>query len=345
MTIGIFVGKFLMLHQGHIHAINTAYTQCDKLYVIVCHSQYDNDKYNYYNIKPTPYQQRVTWLKSIFEEYENITILSHKEDHIMPYPHGWKKWSKSIHKLIEEHIDIYFTSSYEDKDNIEKYFPDTKLGMLDHERKEYPISSTTIMKEGVFKHWKFIPNITKYYYNKKIAIVGTESTGKSTLAKLLATKFNTLWVPEYGRQYIIDNYNGDESRIEKHDYRYIASHHNDIMDLINKFSTNKITIFDTEAITTQYYATLYHDYHDPIVDEIIEKQHFDLFLYLDPDVQWIDDGMRLNPHNRNRNDYILKQLMYEYNISRFNIEHISGTYLERYTKALHFINLLKFKYE
>src|SRR3546814_17926009 len=35
----------------------------------------------------------------------------------------------------------------------------------------------------------------------KVAIIGPESTGKSTLALALARHFNTVWVPEYARYY------------------------------------------------------------------------------------------------------------------------------------------------
>ena len=35
----------------------------------------------------------------------------------------------------------------------------------------------------------------------KIAIVGPESTGKSTISKGLAQHYQTLWVPEYARYY------------------------------------------------------------------------------------------------------------------------------------------------
>src|SRR5438105_15460655 len=36
---------------------------------------------------------------------------------------------------------------------------------------------------------------------KRVAIVGAESTGKTTLAEELARHFDTVWVPEYGREY------------------------------------------------------------------------------------------------------------------------------------------------
>ena len=36
----------------------------------------------------------------------------------------------------------------------------------------------------------------------KVAITGPESTGKSTLAQLLAKEYNTVFNPEYAREYI-----------------------------------------------------------------------------------------------------------------------------------------------
>lgn len=38
---------------------------------------------------------------------------------------------------------------------------------------------------------------------KKIVVIGPESTGKSTLCKQLAAHYQTLWVPEYAREFLI----------------------------------------------------------------------------------------------------------------------------------------------
>ena len=40
---------------------------------------------------------------------------------------------------------------------------------------------------------------------KKIVIIGPESTGKSTLSKQLAEHYNTLWCPEFAREYLLKN--------------------------------------------------------------------------------------------------------------------------------------------
>ncbi len=36
----------------------------------------------------------------------------------------------------------------------------------------------------------------------KIVVLGPESTGKSTLSQKLAAHYNTVWAPEYAREYI-----------------------------------------------------------------------------------------------------------------------------------------------
>jgi nicotinamide riboside kinase len=48
---------------------------------------------------------------------------------------------------------------------------------------------------------------------KKVVVIGPESTGKSTLCKQLAEHFNTLWCPEYAREYLLThgkNYSYDD---------------------------------------------------------------------------------------------------------------------------------------
>ena len=40
---------------------------------------------------------------------------------------------------------------------------------------------------------------------KKIVVIGPESTGKSTLCKQLAQHYNTVWCPEFAREYLLTN--------------------------------------------------------------------------------------------------------------------------------------------
>ena len=40
---------------------------------------------------------------------------------------------------------------------------------------------------------------------KRIVIIGPESTGKSTLCTQLAEHYDTVWCPEYAREYLLKN--------------------------------------------------------------------------------------------------------------------------------------------
>ena len=79
---------------------------------------------------------------------------------------------------------------------------------------------------------------------KKIVVIGPESTGKTTLCKQLANHFNTLFVEEYAREYLLTN--GKEYTHEdliKIAAGQIKKEEDAINNLINTKSTS--TIFTT----------------------------------------------------------------------------------------------------
>lgn len=69
---------------------------------------------------------------------------------------------------------------------------------VDIPRKLVPVSGTKI-REKPLTNWNFISEAAKLFFVKKIALMGPESSGKTTLAAKLARKFDTAWVHEYGR--------------------------------------------------------------------------------------------------------------------------------------------------
>ena len=46
----------------------------------------------------------------------------------------------------------------------------------------------------------------------KVVLFGPESTGKTTLSRQLAKHYNTIWVPEYAREYLQDKWNREQKR-------------------------------------------------------------------------------------------------------------------------------------
>ena len=56
----------------------------------------------------------------------------------------------------------------------------------------------------------------------KIVLFGPESTGKTTLSEQLARYYNTVWVPEYAREYLQAKWNNERKTCEPHDLLPIA---------------------------------------------------------------------------------------------------------------------------
>ena len=129
----------------------------------------------------------------------------------------------------------------------------------------------------------------------KIAITGPESTGKSQLSRELAEHFNTVWVPEYAREYI-DQLDGNYTR---EDILAIAKgqirHECESMKKANKY-----LFCDTELIVTKIWSEVKYGECDPWILKMIEDNKYDLFLLCNIDLAWESDPQREHPHMREK---------------------------------------------
>jgi len=175
-----------------------------------------------------------------------------------------------------------------------------------------------------------LPSFVKPYFVKKIVVIGTESCGKSTLVKNLAKIYNTTFVEELGRR-VCAEIGGPECLTEDV-YRRIAYGHK-LLEHKAVQEANKILFIDTESLVTQYYAGLYNEYKDNLFDEMAKHQDYDLWIYLEPDVGWVDDGQRKHGEDevRGENNRKLKRMLEERGI-QFHI--IKGGFAERLEQSM-----------
>jgi len=128
----------------------------------------------------------------------------------------------------------------------------------------------------------------------KIAIVGPESTGKSSLANQLATHFNTLFVPEYAREYCKDlnrNYTlEDEVNIF---YGQVALENKLIL-----LAKKGLIFCDTMVLTVKIWCDHLFGYTPAEVLDGIKDQNYDLYLLTDIDLPWQEDKLRDFPDLR-----------------------------------------------
>ncbi|MGC9343026.1 MAG: AAA family ATPase [Bacteroidales bacterium] len=125
---------------------------------------------------------------------------------------------------------------------------------------------------------------------KRIVITGPESTGKTNIASYLATKFNSIWIPEYARYYI-------ENLKAKYDYSDIENIARKQVEDYHHYSRNAsgLVIFDTWLIITKVWFQKLYNKYPPWMEESIRNLKIDLYLLCTPDIEWKPDPLRENP--------------------------------------------------
>jgi len=334
---GVFVGKFLPPHRGHLSQIINSATQCEKLYVVVSDNRKTTAKICLDAGLPLMSADlRIKWLSQELQGFEHIQIVLIDETDIPEYPYGWVWWSVYLEKSIEEKIDVIFSGDSEYEQGYKFYFPEADFKLFDYKRERYPISATLI-RENPFKYWDYILGSARPFFAKKVLITGTESCGKTTLTKYLAKIFYTSWSEEVGRNYAGRFLGGNEAIYTDMDFVRIAyMQYEADMDALQK--ANKIVFYDTDAVVTQYYAELYLGKKIPRVDSFIDPTRYDVVLLLAPTVPWIDDGMRFNGEQDKReklNNKLLKMYS-DYGFKKVRV--FTGNYHERLENCIYIVN-------
>lgn len=129
---------------------------------------------------------------------------------------------------------------------------------------------------------------------KKVAIIGPESTGKSELAAFLAERFNTVWVPEYAREYI----NNLDRPYEPQDLIHIAHGQLRLEDETLQKATHGLLICDTDLYVIKVWSLFKYGRVDPQILNLMQTRSYDLYLLTYFDIPWEEDPLREHPDKR-----------------------------------------------
>ncbi|MEQ9297737.1 MAG: ATP-binding protein [Cyclobacteriaceae bacterium] len=128
---------------------------------------------------------------------------------------------------------------------------------------------------------------------KRVAIIGPESTGKSTLAKDLAEALNTTFVPEYARAYIDQL----DRPYQYEDLLAIAQGQAEQEDSWSN-SVNEFLVIDTTLTIIRVWSEHRYGKCDPWILAEEQRRKYDLTLVCDIDLPWEEDPQREHPHLR-----------------------------------------------
>lgn len=160
---------------------------------------------------------------------------------------------------------------------------------------------------------------------KTIAILGGESTGKSTLSAALAEKLNTVFTIEYGRYLWLEK-NG---RFVFEDLLLIGKKQIELEDELAK-RANKYLICDTTPLTTFFYSLHSFGKADPKLERLAEREYDYTFL-CEPDFPFVQDGARTGNEFRMLQDRWYREELAQRNIKYYVLE---GTIDDRIARIL-----------
>lgn len=129
---------------------------------------------------------------------------------------------------------------------------------------------------------------------KKIAIVGPESTGKSTIAVQLAKHYQTVWVPEYARYYCQNLQNPCTLQDEENMFIGQVA----LEEAMLAICTQNIIFCDTTFITVKIWSDEMLGETPQSVLDALPKHPYDFYLLMDIDLPWEDDPLRDFPNQR-----------------------------------------------
>lgn len=277
---GFLLGKFLPPHAGHLHLVREARQRCDALTVLVCTLRRD----------PIPGALRAAWMRELCP---GVNVV-HVDDEVPAYPHEhpdfWNIWTPLLRSRCPDAQVVFSSERYGDE--IAR-----RLGIahvaIDPRREACPVSATAVRADPL-AYWEQLGAPVRAYLTTRVAIVGPESTGKTTLTRQLAGHYGASHVAEYGREHTLAI---GPREITPRDFEIIAAEQLRREEEAARAGTG-LLFCDTEAVVTEAFAALTIGAVPASVSATADRHAYDLYLLLDIDAPWVDDGTRWYPGRR-----------------------------------------------
>jgi HTH-type transcriptional repressor of NAD biosynthesis genes len=317
MTKAFVFGKFLPFHKGHEALISFAMKNCDFLTVLVCCSDKEN----------ILAEIRKSWINKTFITSKNIDVKTF--NYLESELPNTSESSQEVSKIWSEKFKIIFPNYHlvitsEEYGNYVASFMGIKHIAFDIPKQFFPISATAV-RNDIFTNWKFLPDSVKPYFAIKVVVLGTESTGKTTLTQQLAKHFNCSSVNEAGRDLIANS-----NSFEFDDLYLVATEQAKRIDMA-VLEQSPLIIIDTDIHITKSYANFIFDKTLEAESKTYNSNKADLYLYLNNDVGYVQDGTRLSENDRNLLDISHRNILQQHNI---DITEITGDWEQRFDKAV-----------
>jgi HTH-type transcriptional repressor of NAD biosynthesis genes len=307
---GLVVGKFCPLHRGHMLLIDTARAACDELLVI---------SYTKPEFVGCAVEERAHWLATLYPGVRALVIDGATlagmcvrrgiADH-PPIPHN--DADSELHRtfvgwlclrLLATTVDAVYTSEdYGDgfAASLSAIFAAARARpfpvrhvCVDMAREAVPVSGTSVRADPLGAR-AFLADPVYASLVRRVCILGGESSGKTTLARMLAERLETTWAAEYGRELWVEK-NG---RLVFDDMLAIARAQV-ARERTLALDARGWLVCDTSPLTTLFYSREMFGRVDPELDALAARP-YDVVLLCAPDIPFEQDGTRREASFRHR---------------------------------------------
>ena len=303
MRRGLVVGKFMPLHRGHQLLIETALANVDELTVVVYNTNVGEEWE-----KLMPAWKRAGWVSRLYPNIENIVVWpdtlpgDYKEHDDPAYARHYAEELQFLgpftHVFSSEAYGEPFAQAINTIQVEEHYRKTARLGNeprcyhveVDAARNLMPISGT-LLRDKLFEYRAYVDPLVYRSLIQKVVFVGTESTGKSTLAKRMAEEYETMYTSEYGRTLWVQKAsNGIKPSFSdlllvgrtQYEQEQAAALH-----------SNRFLFCDTNAWTTMLWSEMYYNTADQrLIDLARDTMDEYIWILCNNDFGWVDDGTR-----------------------------------------------------
>lgn len=293
--LGLVVGKFSPLHEGHEYLIDQARQHCEQVLVL---------GYSQPEFAGCERARRTEWVHQRFPDVINIQLDEaeiHRRCHergiaYRPLPHNAEAddiQQAYLAWLLAGPIDLQPDAIL----GSEHYLAPTAALLSQHighdvtpvyvdlQRERHPISATQIRQEvHAQRHW-LAPVIYKSFV-PRIVLLGGESCGKTTLAQALAARHDTVWVPEYGRE----RWDMQGGLLSLDDLLDIGREQTAREEALH-LKARRFLFCDTSPLTTLGYAGWMFGQQPKALLDMAERR-YDLAILCHPDFTFVQDGTR-----------------------------------------------------
>ena len=284
MRRGLTLGKFAPFHRGHQMLVETALAEVDELVVMV----YATD------VTDVPLQVRAGWIRALYPTVRIIEAWDGPDGYGDTPEIRGKQETYILKKLGGLRVTHFYSSEFYG-DHVSRAL-DAVDRRIDEARSAVPISGTAL-RADYFAGREYIAPQVYADLITKACFMGAPSTGKTTLARVMAEQHKTVWMPEYGAEYWLEHQ--VDRRITLEQFEAIAPEHNRREDTLTLRSRNYL-FCDTNPITTYVFAKDYHGCAGPVLTRLAREaeRRYDLFFLCDTDIPYAETWDRSGDQKR-----------------------------------------------